>query len=159
MTVSIIHSTYGEIVFTENILTGKRTLTVNNNSAIRVSNKEFYVGSKRARILGNLYTGIDLRIENETVVLVPKPKWYELILALIPVILHLTWGNSAEHCAIFPIIGGAIGGALGALFTFFSLIAMKKSKKPATKVLIGVGVICLALAVSFAVASLMILLL
>ena len=66
-------------------------------------------------------------------------KWYEYILALIIPIFVLTWGNSVYLCSIFPIVGGAIGGAISALAMIFSAVVMRKVSKPIFKILIGLG--------------------
>ncbi len=151
----IRHPICGEIVYSESFWTGKKTLTVNGVDAQPISKKEFLINGEKAVIKGNFYTGIDLCIGNETVALSPKPKWYEIVLAILPVLFLLTWGNSATLCAIFPVVGGAIGGVIGALFSLTSLLLMKSSKAPMIKILIGVGMFVLTLAVSFVLAMLL----
>ena len=56
-------------------------------------------------------------------------KWYEYILALIIPIFVLTWGNSVYLCSIFPIVGGAIGGAISALAMIFFRCRNEKGKQ------------------------------
>ena len=97
-----------------------------------------------------------LNIESETIALTPKAKWYETVLAVIPIVFLLTWGNSVELCAIFPVIGGAIGGALGAVGGCTSMILMKKQKNPLLKVLIGAGIAAATIFVAFLLALVMI---
>lgn len=139
----IQHPTYGEIVYTESFWTGKKSLTVNGVEAQPVSKKEFSIDSKKAFLKGNYLSGVTLWIDVEEIELFPKAKWYEFVLALLPLIFLLTWGNSPTLCAIFPVVGGAIGGALGGLFAIVSISVMKKAQSPVYKVGIGLG-ICVA---------------
>lgn len=143
------HPTYGEIVYDENIWTGKKTLTVNGTDAMALSKKEYLVDGKKAVLKGNVYTGISLCIESETIDLSEKPKWYEVLLAILPFMFILVWGNNVTLCSIFPVIGGGLGGALGALGSLLSLLYMKKAKSPVTKVLIGLGACAVTALVAF----------
>jgi hypothetical protein len=54
------------------------------------------------------------------------------------------------------LIGGAIGGAVGAVFSFTSLLLTKKAEKPLFKILIGIGVFVVNALVAFGIASLII---
>ena len=148
----IQHPTYGEIVYDENFWTGKKALTVNGVDAKPISKKEFMIDGKKATIKGNFFAGINVCIDNETVELSPKPKWYEIVLAVLPLVFLLTWGNSPSLCSIFPVIGGAIGGALGGLSSVTSLLFMKKSKSPIAKVLIGIGAFVATIMIAFVLA-------
>lgn len=152
MKESVQHPLYGEIVYNESFWTGKKTLTAEKVDVQTVSKKEFMIDDKKATIKGGYFTGIKLYIDNETIELSPKPKWYEIVLAVLPVLFLLTWGNSASLSAIFPVVGGAIGGALGALGSIISLLLMKKSKSPMFKVLIGAGALLATLLIAFILA-------
>ena len=143
------HCVYGEIIYSESYWTGKKTLTVNGVQAKAVSKKEFLIGEKRAILNGSHLTGATLQIDGETLQLSPKPKWYEVILAVIPFLFIITWGNNSTLCSIFPIIGGAIGGALGGAGAISSLLLMKKVKNVAAKVLIGIAATAVAVFVAF----------
>ncbi len=150
----IQHATYGEIIYEEGFWTGKKTLTVGGVVAKQVAKKDFMLGEEKTLIAikGNWFTGISLCIKNETIEVTPKPMWYEIILAAIPALFMLTWGNSPALCAMFPVIGGGIGGAIGGLFTMLSLLYMKKTKNPLYKVLIGLGMAALAILIGFVLA-------
>ena len=152
----IIHPTYGEIVYDESFWTGKKIITVNGATAPAMSRKEFIIDGKRAIIKGSYYTGIKMHIDGEVIVLSPTPKWYELILALIPVLFSITWGNVTALCAIFPVVGGALGGGLSALCSLTYLAFMKKANKPINKILIGLaGVVATIFALYVAAVSLL----
>jgi hypothetical protein len=80
-----------------------------------------------------------MHIENEVIELSPAPKWYELILALIPFLFSIIWGNVPALFAIFPVISGALGGGLSALCALSYLALMKKTDNPLHKILIGLA--------------------
>ena len=112
MKASITHPSYGEIVYSESIWTGKKSLIINGTAVQPVSKTEFMIGENKAVLKGNYLTGVSLSIGDETIELSPKSKWYEIVLAVLPIVFLLTWGNSATLCSIFPVIGGAIGAKL-----------------------------------------------
>ena len=154
MKITINHPTYGTIVYDESFWTGKKTLTVNGTACFALSKKEFMIGEQKAVLLGNLFMGIQLSINQETIEISPRPAWYEIVLAILPLAFLLTWGNSPALCAIFPVVGGAIGGALGGAGTMLSLMLMKNAKSLGKKLLIGVGIFAATLLVSFVLALL-----
>ena len=146
------HQVYGDIVYEESFWTGKKTLTVNGTDAQHVSKKEFMIDGKKAIIKGSYLTGIYLCVEGDTIELSPKPKWYEIVIAILPLIFLLTWGNSVALCSIFPVVGGAIGGALGAIGAMMSLLLMKKSKSLMSKLLIGICACAVTILIAYALA-------
>jgi len=152
MKASITHPSYGEIVYSESIWTGKKSLIINGTAVQPVSKTEFMIGENKAVLKGNYLTGVSLSIGDETIELSPKSKWYEIVLAVLPIVFLLTWGNSATLFSIFPVIGGAIGGALGALGSVFSMLLMKKSQSPAVKILTGIGFFAATVIVGFVAA-------
>lgn len=152
MKVFVRHPVYGEIIYDESFWSGKKTITVNGIAAQSVSKNTYLINGKNATLKGNSYTGISLCIENETVQLTPKPKWYELVLAILPLAFLLTWGNSAALCDIFPVVGGAIGGGLGGAGAMTSLLLMKKQESPLAKLLVGICAAAVTIFAAFAVA-------
>ena len=159
MTEFINHPTYGDIVYTENFWVGKKTLTVNGLAAQPTSKKSFLINGQQATVKGSWFTGATLCIGSETIELARKPKWYEVVLAILPLIFLLTWGNSSHLCAIFPVVGGAIGGALGGIAGCTSMLFMKKSSSPIARVLIGLGDFAVTILIAFVLAMLFIMLL
>ena len=136
---------FGEINYEENVWTGKKKVTINGVQLTSVNKTTFnydYNGTLvEVKITGNIYTGCNLTIYDEAYEIYTKTAWYEYILAILPFILVIVWGNSVALCKIVPVIGGAIGGAISGVFSFVSLSVMKSIKSPLFKVLIGV--ICL----------------
>lgn len=157
MKITIEHPSIGKIVFEESLLSGKRTLSVNDISAEKTSKNEFLINNEKAVIKGNLLFGVTLFFSNQTIQILQKPKIYEYILALLPIIFLLVWGNSVALCSIFPLVGGAIGGFIGGLFAAFSLLFMVNTKECLAKILIGLGMFALAILAAYIVAMLIIL--
>ena len=155
MKITINHPTYGEIVYDESIWTGKKTLTVNGATCFAVSKKEFLAGEQKILLSGSLLSGVRLTINQETVEVSPRPAWYEIAFAILPLVFLITWGNNPALCAIFPVIGGAIGGAIGGVFGMTSLVLMKKTSSVGKKLLIGVGMLAAAVLASFVLAILL----
>ena len=124
------HPIYGQIVYDEGLWSGKKAV-----------------------IKGNLYAGVTLCIENENIVVAPKPKWYEMLLAVLPLLFLTIWGNSKALCSIFPVVGGALGGALGGMGLCVSLLFMKRSRSFAEKMMIGFSALVATVLVAFALAA------
>ena len=158
MQETIMHSVFGEIVYNENAVTGKKTITVNGEAAIALSRKEFLVDGKKATLKGSFITGVELYIDDEKIVLLPKPRWYESLLSVLPFVFILIWGNNVYLCSIFPVLGGALGGALGALGSMLSLVLMKKADLALNKVLIGLAAFVLTVLASVVLAFALIML-
>ena len=152
MKETIQHPTYGEIVYSESFWTSKRTLTVNGIEAKPVSKKEFEVDGKTVILKGNYLSGLTLFFGAQEVKMIPPSKWYELLLAMFPLIFLLIWGNNPTACMIFPVIGGAIGGAIGGVSAITSLYLMKRTKSVGYKILIGMGVLIATILIAFLLA-------
>ena len=156
----IQHPVYGEIVYNESFWTGKKTLTINGVDALPLSKKAYLVNGKKAHLTGSFLLGSNLHLEEgETIPLSPEAKWYEIVLSILPFLFLIIWGNNASLCAIFPVLGGGIGGGLGALGMVISQFYMKKQNTPLAKVLIGILVAAVTIFISFVLALALILLL
>ena len=147
------HPVFGEIVYEESSLSGKKALTVNGVPAQAISKKEFWVNGKKAILSGSALSGVSLAIDGEVIQLTPKTKWYETVLAFLPFLLVLIWSNSRELCAIFPMVGGAIGGAIGGIGSATALYYMKKQKSVGIKMLISLGALAATVFVDYALAQ------
>ncbi len=136
---NIQHPVYGDILYTESAWTGKKSLIFNGIPAQSISKKEFMLDDIKINLKGNYFLGVSISINGEIIELVAKPKWYEIILSVLPVIFIIVWGNNPALCFIFPVVGGAIGGGFGAVVSMLSIYLMKKVTKPIHKILIGIG--------------------
>ena len=139
----IISEKYGVITYEESFWSGKKIITINGAALQKMSKNEYILEEEERRILvrvkGNYLSGAKLIIDDEEILVSPKILWYEWLLSVIPFVLVLTWGNSEKAVKIFPIIGGAIGGAIAGCFLAVSIVLMKMTKKPLFKVLIGLA--------------------
>ena len=159
MTEIIDHPDYGKIIYTENEWTGKKSLTIDGVEAKKVTKKTYTVNDMTVTLNGSFFLGATLLIGDDVIVLIPKSKWYEIVLAIIPIIFILVWSNVPALVEIFPIVGGAIGGLIGGIALAFSMLAMKRVKDPKKKILIGLGWIVLSILAAYLVAILIIVLL
>lgn len=142
MKQTIQHEKYGEILYDENFWTGKKTLSINDTPLTKISKKEFQTENGTiGAIKGNFLLGANLLIDNETISLTPKIKWYEIVLCILPFILIMVWGNTIALCKIVPVVGGAIGGGLSALLSCVGLCLMRMVKPIWAKLLIGFATI------------------
>lgn len=132
------HPDFGEIIYSESAWTGKKSITINGVKAIPLSKKVFMAGDIRLTLSGNSLTGLDLLVGMKIVELISKPKWYELLLAILPFVFLMVWGNSISLCEIFPVVAGGLGGALAGGLGVVSLSTMKKTRSVILKLLVGV---------------------
>lgn len=156
MKASVNHPVYGEIQYEENVWSGKKTITVNGIAAPSVAKNTFSIGETNAQLSGSAFGGASLLINGESIVLIPKTKWYEWLLAVLPLAFIMMWGNNPALCAVFPVIGGAIGGGIGGLFMALSMFSIKKTDSLIKKALIGLGMLLLTALTGFVVAILFI---
>ncbi len=153
MNVTIEHPKYGKISYDENAWTGRKTIVVGIRPCTKLNRRTFRLEDGTvARIRGNFLSGSTLLIGDEEFPLTPRVKWYEVVLAVLPFIFDVVWGNVVELVAIFPIVGGAIGGLICGAGMFLSLYFMRKVKVWWQKVLIGLLVGAAAILICYAIA-------
>ena len=157
MTEFVRHPELGDIMYQESFWTGKKTIVINGKAAIAMGKKKFLHEGKTVLVKGNEFSGVSLVIDGTTVRITPSPKWYEIILALLPFLFIVTWGNSPALCSIFPVVGGAIGGFIGGLGLVLSRMAMKSQRNPIGKILMGLGVFAATVFVAFIVGVVLVL--
>ncbi|MCM1546441.1 MAG: hypothetical protein NC033_05335 [Clostridiales bacterium] len=142
MKSTVQSETLGEIVYEENFWTGGKKITVNGTPLERVSKKEFKTADGgQALVQGNFFTGAKLVLGDVQTVLIPTIKWYEIVLAVLPFVLIMVWGNSVALCRIVPVIGGAIGGGISGGLSVLGLFFMRSAKPVWLKILIGLAAI------------------
>ena len=156
------HALYGRIEYNENIQTGKRDITINGVRLTKAKKNVYVYDTGEAKInvsvQGNVYTGINLAVGEETIEVERKSAWYELACSISIFVIVLIWGNSTYLCSIVPIIGGAIGGAVSGLMGILNLRAMKTIKNVGVKLavwfamLVATLVICFILAIIYLLA-------
>ncbi len=145
---------HGNIVYEESFWTGKKSITINDVPLTKKSKNEFETQDGKAiKVVGGFFQGACLNIDGESIRVTPKIKWYEIVLAVIPFVLIMIWGNSVALCKIVPVVGGAIGGFISALFSCCGLFLMKSSNKIWLKILIGLAAIAVTFLVCFGIGA------
>jgi hypothetical protein len=158
MTAKVQHPVWGEIVFEESFWTGKRRITMKGIELKEEKKKvlfSYFDGerSEQVQVKGSSLSGVQLLIGGECIQLTPRTKWYEFACSVILAVSVLTWGNSPALCALFPIVGGALGGGIAGAMMIVNLYLMKQAGRVWTKLLIWLGLwaatflICFALAI------------
>lgn len=137
----IQHENLGEIIYEENAFTGNKTLYVGGVPLEKVSKKEFRLqDGSIATVNGGYIQGASLFINGETIELMPKIKWYEIVLCVLPFVLIMIWGNSTALVNIVPVVGGAIGGAVSAVVCFLEFLLVKPLWLKAVIAVVGLAV-------------------
>ena len=151
MKASVYHEFYGEIVYFENVWTGKTEIMIGGMALEKVGKKSYLLPTPEGKIpvgiRGNMLTSVQLTIGTVTVTVVDKPTWYEYVLAILPFVSVMIWSSSVTLCSIIPVIGGVIGGAICGAFMIVSLVSMKKCRNTVNRILVGLGVVVAAFAV------------
>lgn len=140
MKQTIQHETYGEIIYEENLFTGKTSLSIGGARLEKIHKKQYKLQDGGSVVLnGNFLSGVTMHVNGETIRLTSKLKWYEIVLGILPFLLILIWGNSISLCAIVPVVGGALGGAISAIFSVVGLYGIKCSKPIWLKIVIALA--------------------
>ena len=133
---------FGQLEYCESFWTGKKSLSVNGSPLEKSSKNTFRLSEGQYITLeGNFIKGSSVTIEGQKIVLTPAVKWYEIVLPVLSFILVLVWGNSQQLYNIFPVVGGGLGGFLGALFGFCNVVIIKGVKNVFLKILISLGML------------------
>ena len=152
----VTHNNYN-IVYEESFWTGKKSLTINEEKLQALSKTTFSSSDGRQFILnGNFLIGITLQIENETIQVVSKIKWYEVLFAIIIAVFFISWGNVPSLVKIVPLVGGAIGGMIAGLSAILYLYFSKLVKPVWMKILIFIASFGIAFLLCYLVALLFI---
>ncbi len=146
------HEKYGEICYEESFWVGKPSLSINGEPLTKVSKKVFSREengeTKLFTLKGNYLIGASVDTGDEKIRIVPSTPWYVYVFAILTSAFLIAWGNSVElMLALFPIIGGAIGGGIiGASFVAY-MIFPKMLKKPWQQLLVSLAVFLMATAI------------
>ena len=139
----IYDAQYGKVEFNEGFWTGKKELIIDGIKLTKVSKNQYsYVNGDIDTVVlikGNYISGSELLIGDYKIQLTEKTKWWEFVIAFLPVIFIMIWGNSTALCSIFPLVGGAMGGFISGIVSVFGLLFIKGTKSKLMKVLIAIG--------------------
>ncbi len=156
MKASILTEKYGEIVYEESYWTGKRKVNVGGTEFKKI-NKKTFVGEINGErigvaISGNYISGVFIDINGEKFRVTESAKWYDYLIAFIWLIPYLVWANSPVLCAILPIVGGGLGGAVAGVFLATGLLLIKSNKNIAAKIGISFAFFAATILVNFLLA-------
>ena len=156
MKVIVENEKYGTIEYNESFWTGKKTIYVGGKLLTKKDKNKYAYSSEEGevsvKVNGNSFTGLDLIIMDKRVEILPKTTVLEYILALIPFIVVLIWGNSVYLCSILPIVGGAIGGGISGAATVIGMMFMKRNKNFLIKILISMITLAITMLICFGIA-------
>ena len=134
---------YGKILYEESFWTGKKRISINDKVMTKLTKQSFQLKKDedfiKAFVIGNLFKGVVLTVDEERFEVYSKTTWYEYIFVIFTMLLVITWGNIPSLCAIVPVVGGAIGGAISGVFVTISLFLTKYIKPKILKILTGIG--------------------
>ncbi len=143
----------GTVRYEESVWAGKKTLFVDDVKLTKKSKTTFeYVKDEvvtQFSLEGNILKGVNLVVNGAKYEILQKTAWYEYIVAFIGTVFVLIWGNVPALCEIFPVVGGAIGGLIGALGAILGIYMMRVSRKPVIRLLIGLAGSILAVLICF----------
>lgn len=140
MKTIIQHDTYGEIYLDESFWSGKKTFYIGGVPLIKTGRNQYEFvkdgENYTALVRGNFLTGVTMNIRGQDIRLTPKPAWYEIFLSVLILAFNLVWANVPSLFLLMPLVGGAVGGLIGGVFTMASLLFMKSTKNIFLKLLI-----------------------
>ena len=143
MKTVIQHEKYGEIVYEESFWTGKPSLTVNGVALSKAAKKKCFalaVDDKfyAVEVQGTFLKGVSIVVDGEKIQVVAKPTWYTTAIAAFTVLFVIIWGSIPALVPVFPIVGGALGGLISALFACLQISMASRVDVWWKKLLIGV---------------------
>ena len=150
------HELIGKIEYTESFWTGRRNITVNGIALNRINNKNFEHDDLKATVMGSILSGIVINVNGTYVTMCNKSTPLEYVLAFIPLVLIIIWGNSPKLCSIIPVVGGMLGGAISGGCGACALIFMKLQKKTISKIIVALIALVVSFVLCFIVGSIIV---
>lgn len=146
MEISVVTQSGANLIYSESIWTGRKSLYVNGKQATKIKRRLFVISDAnnnniQYEIKGNLLTGVSVvsSIGEETIL--AKNKWYDWVM-LVVAMAGIVFGS---------VFCGAIGGGLSAiccmLAAYQNLSISRSNKKPVVKICLQFFYIILANAI------------
>ena len=146
-----------DLVFTESLWTGRRTLTYNGNAAEKKSRKQFILhlsnGDIEFNIKGNIFSGITVLapVLKEPVAVHKKLSPLAYVFSVLAVVLSIVCG------ILGGVVGGVIGGVLqggvygiiGGLFFALVLLAVTGIKRKWLRYLVCAELVIVSAGLAF----------
>ena len=133
-----------ELIYEESFWSGKKVLKYDGVELKKISRNVFEydngTSKEQFEVVGNMVLGVTIKMFGSEVQVTRKVAWYELVMSLFV----------AMPCLI---LGGAIGGALGAIFGIINLFVIRNINKWWWKLLISIGFAGVSVAIDLIVVS------
>ncbi len=153
----IEHDKYGKISYHESAWLGKRSISINDKPLTKINNRTFSIeDDKLITLKGNSTFGLSMNIDGESIQIISRPKWYEILLIVLLYSFIVVWSNVVQLCLIVPIVGGAIGGFICGAMLALTFYLMTKFEKPLYRVLTCIGLALLTFLICFLIGLLVI---
>ena len=149
------HEVVGKIEYSESFWTGRRQVTVNGVVLNRINNKQFEKDDIKATVMGSMISGLVINVNGTYISMCNKSTPLEYILAFIPLVLIIIWGNSIKLCSIVPVVGGMLGGAISGGCGACALIFMKLQKNTIGKIVVALIALVASFVLCFIVGSIL----
>ena len=160
MNTTVQHPVLGQISYDENMWSGKVSITINHVPLQKIKKRQFQYntpeGSFPVTVKGNWANGLTLNVKGEEITLIKKPEWYVLAFSIFMFALVLIWGNIPSLFAILPMVSGAIGGAVSAMYGLLNITICRKTQNPMMKLLICLGFLAATILTCFFLAVVLI---
>ncbi|MBQ4509211.1 MAG: hypothetical protein II984_00665 [Clostridia bacterium] len=142
----IQHEKYGVIEFSEGSFLGNRSISINGQQLTKQSNKLFYIADGTAvRVVGGGFSAIKLDINGDIIQITKAPKWYEIAIYILGLVVFVVWSSSVTLCSIVPMIGGFIGAFLYAIPAVLGFRFSSQQNNPVLKLTITLCSVLLGL--------------
>lgn len=127
------------LIYDENIWTGKRTIKYDGTILTKINRNlyEYKNGetSEQFKIKGNLFSGTTITMFGNEIELERRLTWYEIVLSIIVFI----------PCIMFGLVGGVIGGFLGAI----NLLLIRQFDKIYFKIIVSILFLAIGMLLSY----------
>ncbi len=152
----ILTEKYGEIAYEENFWTGKKTVTVNGTRLNKVNKKTFVgdIGGEQVTVTvkGGFLSGAIIDINGTQFRVTEPAKWYDYLFTFAWVGVYIVLSVTPAFYTVFPIVGGALGGAIAGIGAALTLYAIKPMKNIALKFAVSLGAFISVMLINFVLA-------
>ena len=151
----------GTLEVKENIWTGSLSFYLNGREFKKINKKSFVIDcdDKEYQLLvfGSFFEGTHFSFNGNRYTFKDAIPWYLVVLASIPFLLSMTIGNIPYFAQIgFYYVGGAIGGALNAVFGCLIVYFSRKVNKAYLRLLISLLIIAIAVLATWGVGNIIV---
>ncbi len=127
-----------KVEYEESFWNGKKRIIIDNVVLEQIGKKVYMLDETKYTFSGNYLFGAKLESIDEDIILVRKLSVIEWILAVLPLVL--------------VFIGGAIGGALGALGAISIAVFSRSVKNIVLKIIVGLAITAVAIGIWWCIA-------